>query len=165
MSERSVIHVILFVIFFSIGAASLGISVLCEDLIEYYQNREQLKSDREYLDWLKLITNDYDVLLSQLENDPNFVQRIAKATLGSESDDPNTVYPAESIELLADVREVLNDDANQPAEQVDEPQIPGWLARCSETKRRIALFVSGVVLILTSLVCFRPILPTAENEK
>jgi hypothetical protein len=165
MSERNFINLFLFVIFFSIGAASLGVSVLCEDLVEYYQNRQLLKSARESLERLKLITNDYDVLLSQLENDPNLVKRIARATLGSGSDDPNTVYPAESMELLADVRRVLNSDVNQPDEQPDKPKIPGWLARSSEPKRRIALFFSGVVLILISLICFRPILPSMDKEK
>src|SRR4030042_5364909 len=123
MSERSVLHVILFVIFFSVGAASLGVSVLCEDLVEYYQNRRLLKSARESLERLKLITNDYDVLLSQLENDPNYIRRMARATLGTESEDPNMVYPKESIELLAAVRRVLNNAANQPVEQVDKPEM------------------------------------------
>lgn len=165
MSERNIINAILFIIFFSVGAASLGISVLCEDLSEYYQNRQLLKSAKESLERLKLITNDYDILLSRLENDPNFVERLAKATVGSESGEPNTVYPVESMELLAEVRQVLNSEADKPAEQEQEPGIPDWLARCREIKRRITLFVSGVVLILISLICFRPLLPTAENEK
>lgn len=165
MSERNFINAILFVVFFSVGAASLGVSVLSEDLVEYYQSQQLLKSARESLERIKLMTNDYDVLLSRLENDPNLVKRIARAAFGSESGDPNTVYPAESVELLAEVRSVLNSDVNQPGEQPDKPEIPGWLARCSEPKRQIALFVSGVVLILISLICFRPILPTIDKEK
>ncbi|MGB2865691.1 MAG: hypothetical protein WBC05_20335, partial [Sedimentisphaerales bacterium] len=85
---------ILFILFFSIGAASLSSSVLCDDLIQYYQNKQFLREAQESLDRLESLNTDYDVLLERLEEDPNLViDRLAPATLGTQSEDPNTVYP------------------------------------------------------------------------
>ncbi len=39
--------------------------------------------------------------------------------------------------------------------------MPRWLSRCSEPRRKTMLFICGVVLILTSFVCFRPAKPSA----
>jgi len=44
MQGQNIIRAILFVVFFSVGAASLGASVLCDDLVEYYRNRQLLKA-------------------------------------------------------------------------------------------------------------------------
>jgi hypothetical protein len=38
----------------------------------------------------------------------------------------------------------------------NEPAIPGWLQRCSEPRRKIALFIAGAGLVLVSLVFFWP---------
>lgn len=153
MLKRNVIRTVLFVIFFSVGAASLGSAVLCEDLVQYYHNRRTLKAAQESLARLESLNNDYDVLLHLVAEDPNFVKRLAPATPGSETEDANTVYPRATAEQLAAARRALTAD---PKQQVIEPVIPGWLSRCSEPRRRMILFISGIVLILTSLICFEP---------
>ncbi len=153
MLKRKVTRTVLFVIFFSVGAASLGSAVLCEDLVQYYRNKRTLKAAQESLARLESLNNDYDVLLHLLEEDPNLVKRLAPATPGSETEDANTVYPRATAEQLAAARRALTAD---PKQHIVEPVIPEWLSRCSEPRRRMVLFISGIVLILTSLICFEP---------
>jgi hypothetical protein len=94
MQGRKIIQMILFFLFFGIGAASLSSSILCDDLIQYYQNKHLLRMADESLERLKSLNADYDVLLKRLKEDPNLiVERLAPATLGTKANDPNTVYP------------------------------------------------------------------------
>jgi hypothetical protein len=162
MLRRNVIQAILFVIFFSVGAASLGGAVLCEDLVQYYRNKRTLKAAQESLARLESLNADYDVLLHLLAEDPNLIKRLAPVTAGSETEDANTVYPRATTEQLAAARRALTTD---PKQQVIEPVIPGWLSRCSEPRRRMILFISGIVLILTSLICFEPKKKNNELEE
>jgi hypothetical protein len=161
MQGRNVIRTILFIIFFSIGAASLGISILCDDLVQYYRNRQFLRVTRQSVNRLKSLNTDYDVLLEQLEKDPNLVKRLAPATLGTEPEDANAVYPRATPEQLAAARKALMEDTN---DQSAGPMLPRWLTRCSEPRRRMALFVAGSVLILISFACFTPVKQTPQKE-
>jgi len=153
MQRQNVIRTILFVIFFSSGAASMGGSLLCDDLARYYRNKQLLKTSEQYLFKLKSLNTDYNVLLSQLENDPNLIKRIAPATLGIEPEDANTIYPKLTNEQLAAARKALEKESIQ---YQNEPAVPGWLTRCSEPRHRIILFLAGAGLILTSFACFAP---------
>lgn len=144
----------MFFLFFSIGAASLSSSILCDDLIQYYQNKQLLKTAQESLERLESLNTDYDVLLGRLEEDPNLViDRLAPATFGTESEDPNTVYPRARSRQLAAARKALMEESNG---QSAEAAMPQWLRRCSEPRNRMLLFISGVVLVLISFVSFRP---------
>jgi hypothetical protein len=154
MQGRKVIQAVVFFLFFSIGAASLSSSILCDDLIQYYQNKQLLRTAQESLERLKSLNTDYDVLLERLNEDPNLVvDRLAPVTFGTESEEPNTVYPRATSRQLAAARKALIEESNQEPAEVTMPQ---WLRRCSKPRNRMLLFVSGVVLILVSFVCFRP---------
>ena len=153
MQKQNVIRTILFALFFSIGAASLSCSLLCEDLAKYYRNKQLSEVAQQYLDKLESLNIDYDVLLSRLENDPNLIKRIAPATLGIEPEDANTIYPKPTNEQLAAARKVLEKNLSQ---QQNETVVPNWLIRCNELRNRIILFLAGTGLILTSFACFAP---------
>lgn len=161
MPKRSVTQTVLFIIFFSIGAASLGSAVLCEDLIQYYKNKRELKAEQETLVRLESLNTDYDVLLHFQAEDPNFIKRLAPVTPETESEDANIVYPRATPEELAAARRALMAD---PEQEAPEPVLPEWLSRCSKPKSRLVLFISGIVLIITSLVCFEPKKKNIETE-
>jgi hypothetical protein len=146
------IRTIFFVLFFAFGAASLGLSVLCEDLLQYYQNRRLAMAARQSLEKLKALNDDYNMLLAQLAEDPNLVKRLAPPYL-PEHTDPNTVYPRVTARQLAAARRALTD----PNQESAEPPIPAWLSRSSDPTKRLALFISGIALILISFICFRPV--------
>ena len=162
MQGRKFIQAVVFFLFFSIGAASLSSSVLCDDLIQYYQYKQLLGEAQESLERLESLNTDYDILLERLNEDPNLVvDRLAPATFGTESEDPNTVYPRATSWQLAAARKALMEETNrEPAEVA----MPHWLRRCSEPRNRILLFVSGVVLVLISFVCFRPAQQAYEKQ-
>ncbi|UCF15500.1 MAG: hypothetical protein JSW59_19035 [Phycisphaerales bacterium] len=157
MQGRNVIRAILFVLFFSIGSATLSVSILCDDLARYYRNSELLAAAEESLDKLKSLNTDYDAVIAMLQsdpNDPNSVRHLARVTLGPEHRDPNTVYPRATADQLAAARRVLAVYSNNPASAEAKSSMPKWLKRCSESRRKLTLFACGVVLILISLVCF-----------
>ena len=162
MQRRNFIRMILFVVFFSIGAASLGISILCDDLVQYYRNRRLLTVTQQSLEKLESLNADYNALLEQLEEDPNLVKRLAPATLGTKPEDPNTVYPRATPEQIEAAKQAL---ASDPNDLSDVPMLPNWLTRCSEPRRRITLFIAGSFLILISFTCFTPAKRSAVKGK
>jgi len=139
---------------FSIGAAAMGLSVLCEDLVKYYSNVELTESAQQSIEKLDNLNEAYDSILQNLEEDPNIYRRIAAPAIGSQYLDANAVYPRVAARQLAAARKALADPND---EGVAESAIPAWLSRCSEPHKRMALFISGVALILVSFVCFRPL--------
>ena len=162
MQRRNFIRMILFVVFFSIGAASLGISILCDDIVQLYRNKRLLNVTQQSLNRLESLNTDYDVLLEQLEKDPNLIKRLAPATLRTKPEDANAVYPRATPEQLAAARKAL---AQDPNEQSEGPMLPNWLTRCSEPRRRITLFIAGSFLVLISFTCFAPTKKPPEKEK
>ena len=162
MQGQNVIRAFLFVVFFSVGAAALGGSILCEDLARHYRNKHFLKQAKELSERLDSLNADYDALLRRLEEDPNLIKRIAPVTLGSEREDAQTVYPKATAEQLIAARKVLVAEVKKDP---NEPVMPRWLVRCSEPRRRIMLFVCGAALILISFVCFGPVKGAYEEEE
>jgi hypothetical protein len=82
MQNERVIRTVVFVVFFSIGAAVLSATTLCDDLLEYYYYKGLLKQSEEHLKKLESLNTDYDTLLAQFENNPKELARLAPATLG-----------------------------------------------------------------------------------
>jgi hypothetical protein len=149
MQRQNMLRMFLFVTFFSIGAAALSISMLCSDLLQYYRNKQHLKTAKESLHELELLNADYDALLQRLKNDPNLIDRIGHAVLRTEQKDEHTVYPRVTPEQLDAARRALTEGSDQ---QFSEPRAPAWLERCSERHRRMALFFCGAALILISFI-------------
>jgi len=145
---------------------SLSSSILCGELVQYYQRRDLLTRGQESVRRYKSLNAEYDILLKTLEDDPNLiVERLAPATFGVDPNthDSNTVYPRATPEQLAAARSALMAEPNESGPGRTAAQImPQWLSRASEPRRRLMLFVCGVVLILTSFVCFRPVRPRPE---
>jgi hypothetical protein len=151
MQGQNIIRVFLFAIFFAIGAASVSVSLLCDDLMQYYRNKQLLDAEKELSKKLESLNNDYDALLQQLKLDPNLLRRIAPAVLGTESNDVNTVRPRVTAEQLAAARKAIMEKSKQ---KQDKATMPKWITRCSEPHRRIMLFVCGAGLVLISFMCF-----------
>jgi hypothetical protein len=161
MRRQNILRTFLFVIFFSIGATALSGSILCDDLVRYYHNRQQLKEKEELSNRLKSLNAEYDSLLQNLEKDPNLLERIAPLVLGTGGNDANTIYPKATEELLEAVKKALEEDSSQ---QSTEPMMPDWLIRCSEPRRRIILFFSGAFLVLISFICLGSAKEASKEE-
>jgi hypothetical protein len=153
MQSQRVLQFLFFVVFFSVGGAALGGAVLCDDLILYCLNRRLISEAESSLERLDSLNSEYDALLDELEKDPNLLKRIAPATLGTEPDDPNAIYPKAKARELALARKALLDQAGVEAAA---SAVPAWLERCSDPSRKLGLFVAGAGLVLISLVFFTP---------
>jgi len=153
VQRQGVVLLLFFVVFFSVGAAALGGAVLCDDFIQYCRNKSLLQQSQESLRRLESLNAEYDALLDELQTNPDVLKRIAPVTLGTEPNDPNTIYPKARAGELAIARRTL---MAQAEEEPAAPVLPTWLQRCSDPTKRIALFIAGASLVLISLVCFTP---------
>ena len=159
MRKQNITRAFWFVAFFSVGAASLCGSILCGDLLRYYTNKQLLETAEVSLNRLETLNADYDALLQQLRKDPNLVKHIAPATLGTEPAEANTIYPKATAEQLAAVRKALMEVSTR---KVAEPDMPDWLTRCCESRRRVILFLAGAFLVLISFIWFGQTGPKKE---
>jgi len=162
MQVQNVIRTLLFVVFFSIGAAAMSGSVLCDDLVSHYRNKHFRKQVERLNQRRESLIADYDALLGQLSDDPNLIKRIAPAAIGADQNEPNTIYPRATAQEFAAARKALAQIAEQ---EPNEPVLPAWLARCSEPRLRTYLFISGAALILVSFVCFGRIKKSPDEEQ
>jgi len=132
-------------------------SVLVDEFAGYYRNKSHINTANKTLEQLKNLNTDYDILLQKLENDPNYIQRIAPIVLGRQNEpNDNIVYPGMTPQQLDAARKILDERASQGYSEMIEPD---WLARCKDPRKRILLFLSGACLILVSFVFFG-----AENK-
>jgi hypothetical protein len=153
MQSERVIRAIVFVVFFSIGAAVLSGTVLCEDFLEYFHYKNMLEQAQGHLDKLQSLNADYDTLLGQLEGDPCQLARLAPATLGIEPNEPNTAYPRASADKLVAARRALSEEPNEPPANDGTPP---WIGPCCRWPRRHLLFFCGATLVLISFIFFGP---------
>lgn len=162
MQRQDAIRTLSFVIFFSVGAAALYVSMCCDELVRYYRNKQMLKTMEESKSQLESLITDYEALLGRLEKEPDaLIERIAPAAIGSEPSDTNAIYPKVTAEQLAAAKKVLTEDAEQKS---TEPAVPDWLERCSEPRRRIILFLAGAFLILVSFIWFGSAKQTRQKQ-
>ncbi|MCF7973700.1 MAG: hypothetical protein K9N55_07785 [Phycisphaerae bacterium] len=157
---QSFIRFIAFVITFGVGAGALTFSALCNDLILYFSNKQQLALEQQQLLSLEEKVQVYDALLKNIKTDDDVMQRIAPAVLGLQSDDPNTAYPLTGLQELEAAREMLQ----QGKKNADMPVMPPWLIRCSEQRHRTTLFLAGGILVLTAFACFGLVKPNEVDE-
>jgi len=157
---QSMIRFVAFVITFGVGAGSLALSALCNDLIQFYGNKQALAQEQQQLVALEAKVQVYDALLKNMKTDPDVVQRIAPAVLGIKSDDPNTAYPLTGVQELFVAREMLRKEKNEKDGRI----VPSWLIRCRDQKRRTALFLAGGILVLIAFACFGIVRPQ-DTEK
>lgn len=156
---QSAIRFFLFCVFFVVGLFGLGLSILSDELVSYYQSRQDLKAVETTNDKLRSLNEDYDVLLEQLRDDPNLLERVARITLGFGQEDSEAVYPKARPEELAAARAALTKQIEQSSEEV---RLPKWLNRLKEPRRRIGLFMAGAAVILVAFIFFGP---TRKNLK
>lgn len=156
MSSHNALRALLFAAFFAAGTAALSGAVLCGELLTYYENRALLKAAENYTAQIKMLNGDYDVLLDQLQNDPNALKRIAQATLGKNvAPQPNTLYPKATAKQLAAARKTLGLQDSRYSES-EKVHVPDSLVRINQPLRRAALFLSGAFLIIISFAWFGP---------
>ena len=117
---------LLFAVFFSAGATSLSVAILSAELVAYFTGEQILHKAEKSLERLESLNDDYEVLLEQLDRDPNALERIAPATLGIAPTDSNVVHPKVTAQNLAAARGALS---QYPPQSPPAPEIPNCLTR------------------------------------
>ena len=148
---NNICRTFLFIVFFSIGAATLSCSILFDDIVGYYYNKQLLDYKKCSLEQIKNLNAEYDVLQENLRQDPNLIKRIAAAALGTEPQDTNSIHPKVTAEKLDAARKAL---ADKLRDSNSEFTLPKWLIRCNEPRYRYALFFAGAGLILLAFIFF-----------
>lgn len=147
MRNFNIINAILFVLFFSIGAAILSVSVLSEEWVRLCQNKGIVRRAEQDIEKLEQLNEDYRILLEYIDSDPNFAERLAGPVLGTESNDPNTTRLKGTPRQLDAARIALAEPQKETKNDV-----PDWLKRCNDN--RLVLFICGAVLTLIAFLFF-----------
>jgi pyrroline-5-carboxylate reductase len=138
-------------VFFSVGLAAMALSILANDLNQYYSIKIHLHNTQQTNEKLQKLIDGYGEMIKSIETDPHIVERLATVTLGVEPNSADTAYPkATRREMLAAQKALIA--AAPPLEP--EPVLPDWLTRCTNPFLRKILFIAGAALILVSFTCF-----------
>lgn len=145
---------LLFSLFFAVGLAAVVAAMLADEIEGRYLLSGELEQVRRTNEELRLAADDYDAVISRLENDPNLVRRLARVTLGMGDGevDEQTAYPKGGA-LHRRIAEQIVERRLDSGPHL--PDAPGWVRRINEPWRRGALFAAGAGLIIVSFVCFR----------
>jgi len=144
-------------VLFGIGSGAIALSALIEDLIRFFNNKQEIAISEQNIKSMQDLIAVHDELLGQLHRDPNMIKRLAPAIIGTQEQDPNTAYPLTGLQELGIARRML---ANQKKSiSRNRAAMPNWLIRCREPRRRTALFLAGGVLVLISFACFGLVQP------
>jgi hypothetical protein len=162
MAGQRIVRNLLFLVFFSSGATVLATMILCNDLLDHYQNKALLAEMEQSIDKLESLDEDYDILLEQVEQDPNTLRRLAPAALGIEPNEPNTVFPKATAEELDAARMVLMEPTSQETLDAATPEL---LMRCCRPRRRAALIASGAFLVIIAFMFFGPASPPKPSYR
>jgi hypothetical protein len=145
------VRYVLFCLFFAIGAGTVGLSILADEVRDYYESKSLLAKTLADNEKIQSLTADYESQIQQIQNDPNTILRLKLVTLGEEPTAKDTVYPKASEEQLAAAGRALLEDSQSPKTGSD---IPEWVQRCSEPDLRQSLFFAGAGLVLIAFICF-----------
>jgi hypothetical protein len=141
-------------VFFSVGLAAIAVSILADDLNEYYSIKVQLYNTQQTNEKLGKLIDGYGVMIKSIESDPHIVERLATVTLGVEPNAPQTAFPKANRQSLLAAQRALAAAAPAPP---PPPVPPTWLVRCTDPFLRKILFLAGAALILVSFTCFNAV--------
>jgi hypothetical protein len=141
-----------FCTFFSIGLAAITISILVEELHNYYRNYRtvyQIKNSNEKIE--KLLP-DIEKQLQIAKTDPNRISRLRHILFGDQLKKEGTVFPNLEDKRITKIAELLI--KLQQTETQNIPAVPEWIKRVSNYRIRLALFFAGTGLILLDFIFF-----------
>lgn len=147
---KDVLRTLFFFILFGVGTGALALATLSNDIDTYYRQRRALVLAEVHLDTLRKLNADYDGLLEQIESEPNNLERLIPVVMGKRPEEPNTAFPEARLSTLMRAKQALA--SYQQAPHI--PEIPAWLERIRNPKRRRGLFASGGALVLIALIWF-----------
>ena len=140
-----------FLVFSAIGIFSITLGVLGPEWKNLYEINAAIRQTEQNNQKIEQIVKDHQILTAQINADANILMRIAPLTLGTPPKDPNQPVAKITADTLSRTKAILD---QQPQDNPDSPEVPGWLQRCTTVNGRIILFAGGAGLVVVSFVCF-----------
>ena len=147
----SILRYLFFCIFFVLGASAIALSILSDEIVENYENIDNLKLTEENSQKLERLIKAYDLQLEQVKNDPEVLERLSKRILGAESEDDGGAEIMATQEELRIATEILKGPSD-PNEAVGAIRV--YAERATEKPVKQGLFFSGSGLILIAFIFF-----------
>jgi len=152
---------VLFCVFFAIGAGSVALSIVAEEVYSLYSNRTLVAKFADDNEKITSLSQQYDAQMRLIRNDPNTLDRLKGIMLGTENqDDEDVAVPEVSERELINASNALLEDMETAAQ--NRPVVAEWLGRCVQPKSRTILFLAGGALVLTAFVFFSS--PTTSKK-
>ena len=149
----AILRAFLFMVFFAVGLATLVVSMLAGELLDQYIARGQLKRIEKTIARTETLITDYDVVLQQLETNPDITDRLARVTLGAKPESNQIAYPKSTEKYRQAAKNVLLESFSKDEDE-DEQIVPDWVIRCCRPLPRVILFLAGGGLVIISFACF-----------
>ena len=145
------VRYVLFCLFFAVGAGAVALSILADEVHNYYEGKSLLEKALADNEDIQFLTIEYEAQIDEIRNDPNILGRLRRVALGREPSAEDTAFPRASEELLTEAGAAVLEDlrADLPARE-----IPKWVKRCSEPNVRRSLFFAGAGLVLVTFIFF-----------
>ena len=157
------VRYVLFCLFFAVGAGAVALSILAEEMRDYYEGKNLLEKTSADNEDIKFLTIEYEAQIYEIRRDPNILGRLRRVALGREPSAEDTAFPRASEKLLTEAGAAVLADlrSSRPARE-----IPKWVKRTSEPKVRRSLFFAGAGLVLVTFIFFgAPAKKVAEDQK
>lgn len=147
------IRYIAFCVFFAAGIGAITLALLIKpELTNYFQSVYLLDKTEKDNEKIQRLIEQYDAQNSLIEREPNVLSRLQQVTFGQTPPaEEGVVYPTDYNPQLA----VLAKEILQEAPPTDPNEfVPTWAKRCTDTRYRWALFLSGAGLLLVTFTFF-----------
>ncbi len=153
---------VLFCVFFAIGAGSVALSIVAEEVYSLYSNRTLVAKFADDNEKITSLSQQYDAQMRLIRSDPNALDRLKGIMLGAENqDDEDVAVPEVSRRELINASNALLDNMETAAK--NKPVVAEWLSRCVQPKSRIILFLAGEALVLIAFIFFSS--STSSNRR
>jgi hypothetical protein len=160
---ENISRLFLFLVFSAAGALSIALAVLGPEWKNLYELNAAITQTQQSNREIEEIIKDHQVLISQINTDPNILKRIAPLVLGAQPKDTNQPAAKITQETMARAKAVLQQQQTQ--DDSNGPKVPKWLERSTTDYGRITLFTAGGGLIVVSFACFGKKKVKIKNDK
>jgi hypothetical protein len=151
MNRMSFFKNLLFVVFFTAGLGAIFLSILTDEIVNYYHikisNAEILKLNES----IKQQDSDTSKLIKDIEENPEILKHLAPIKFNEEPNNPDAIIVHVRDKELEAAQEVLKRVEEFEANDVHTPV---WLKKCDNPPAKRNLFFGGSALIMISLTCF-----------
>ncbi len=152
MTKQDFFRGLFFALTFAAGTAVLALAFGSQEITDYYQLKIHTETKRRLCEKIETLIADYNSLITEIQADPNVLQKVAPAILGIETPDANSARPQFLDPNLAAVSRELLKQADKTNNQ--SHTLPRWVQNCQTKPARAVLIISGSGLIFVAFVCF-----------